>query len=133
NPIGASHVGQGHPRLISLLHHALLLFSAKPSSALHRQYLDFCTRYITMSGHVSYSCCLDIRPVLISRGLIHICLALPVIQSLADGRDVFFVTDASSAVSRGASGVAPEQLGNLAEHATAVFIRETRMHSVREA
>src|SRR5580704_2038921 len=35
-----------------------------------------------------------------------ICLAMPVIQSLADGYDVFFVTDASGAVSREAHDMA---------------------------
>ena len=39
NPMCTNHLGQRHPWLISLLHHALLFFSAKPSSALHRQYL----------------------------------------------------------------------------------------------
>ena len=35
-----------------------------------------------------------------------ICLAMPVVQSLADGYDVFFVTDASGAVSREAHDMA---------------------------
>src|SRR5260221_2192230 len=40
-----------------------------------------------------------------------VCLAMPVIQSLSDGYDVFFVTDASGGVSREAHDMAVLRLG----------------------
>jgi nicotinamidase-related amidase len=46
------------------------------------------------------------RQLLIAALWTDICLAMPVIQSLADGYDVFFVTDASGAVSREAHDMA---------------------------
>ena len=39
-----------------------------------------------------------------------VCLAMPVIQSLSDGYDVFFVTDASGGVSREAHDMAVERM-----------------------
>jgi nicotinamidase-related amidase len=46
------------------------------------------------------------RQLIIAALWTDICLAMPVIQSLADGYDVFFVTDASGAVSREAHDMA---------------------------
>src|ERR1700744_6529656 len=99
-------MGQGHSRLMGLLDHALLIFSAITTPALHSQYLDFGHRHNTRPGHVSYSCCLDIRPVLSSRGLIHRIRRSPVVVELepeealrrmleATGLTFRFVTDHS--------------------------------------
>ena len=62
---------------------ALFLFSAKPSSALHRQYLDFCTRHSTMSGHVSlYGRLPDRRVELLDGNVVRLQLYIrPVLQA----------------------------------------------------